>query len=126
MRKKKQSSIPRRKRLSRKGRLTAGKKFIEQYRGKKLIVGYAKWFAVSPLCAAIELKMLGEAISDHLIEHYRNTELKKAEQKKLKKAEMMQETPSQESDHYFAYIAGYTSNGVPYGVTWDDWEISEE
>lgn len=25
----------------------------------------------------------------------------------------------QESDEYFYYIAGYTSNGVPFGITWE-------
>lgn len=26
---------------------------------------------------------------------------------------------NQESDEYFYFIAGYTSNGVPYGITWE-------
>lgn len=25
----------------------------------------------------------------------------------------------QESDEYFYFIIGYTSNGVPYGITWE-------
>lgn len=25
-----------------------------------------------------------------------------------------------ESDEYFYYIAGYTSNGVPFGITWEE------
>jgi len=29
-----------------------------------------------------------------------------------------------DSDEIFYYIAGYTSNGVPYGITWE--EIEEE
>lgn len=28
----------------------------------------------------------------------------------------------EESDETFAYIAGYTSGGVPYGVTWEEWD----
>ena len=27
-----------------------------------------------------------------------------------------------DSDETFAYIAGYTSNGVPFGVTWEEQE----
>jgi hypothetical protein len=27
---------------------------------------------------------------------------------------------SGDSDRSFAYIAGYTENGVPFGVTWDE------
>ena len=26
-----------------------------------------------------------------------------------------------ESDEYFSFIAGYTSNGVPYGLTHEEW-----
>jgi len=26
---------------------------------------------------------------------------------------------NQESDAYFYFIAGYTSNGAPYGITWE-------
>lgn len=25
----------------------------------------------------------------------------------------------EDSDKYFYYIAGYTSNGVPFGITWE-------
>jgi hypothetical protein len=25
----------------------------------------------------------------------------------------------------FAFIAGYTENGVPFGVTWDEWKEPE-
>ena len=30
-----------------------------------------------------------------------------------------------ESDETFAFIAGYTSGGVPYGVTWEEMEEIE-
>lgn len=29
-------------------------------------------------------------------------------------------TYNQESDEYFYYIAGYTSSGVPFGITWEE------
>lgn len=28
--------------------------------------------------------------------------------------------PMFESDEYFAYIAGYTDGGFPYGITWEE------
>ena len=40
-----------------------------------------------------------------------------------KKREMVQELYA-DSDGTFAYIAGYTSAGFPYGVTWE--EIGED
>lgn len=30
-----------------------------------------------------------------------------------------------ESDGTFAFIAGHTSGGAPYGVTWDEWRRVE-
>lgn len=30
------------------------------------------------------------------------------------------------SDDNFAYIAGYTSGGAPYGITWEEWEKFEK
>ena len=30
-----------------------------------------------------------------------------------------------ESDDHFAYIAGYTSGGAPYGITWEEQEELE-
>ncbi|HEY3308961.1 MAG TPA: UPF0158 family protein [Desulfuromonadaceae bacterium] len=30
-----------------------------------------------------------------------------------------------DSDEHFAYIAGYTEGGVPYGVTWEEMEAAE-
>ena len=31
-----------------------------------------------------------------------------------------------EQNEYFAFIAGYTSGGVPYGITWEEWEQMEK
>lgn len=31
-----------------------------------------------------------------------------------------------ESDEYFAFIAGYTENGAPFGITHEEWEEIEE
>jgi len=28
----------------------------------------------------------------------------------------------EDSDEQFAYIAGYTPGGAPFGVTWEEWE----
>ena len=37
---------------------------------------------------------------------------------KLKKVSHGESFPEQ--DEYFYYIAGYTSGGAPYGITWED------
>ena len=38
----------------------------------------------------------------------------------------MFEQPPYEQDEYFAYIAGYTEWGFPYGITWEEWEKLEQ
>ena len=30
------------------------------------------------------------------------------------------------SDEIFAFIAGYTSGGAPYGITWEEMEVIEQ
>lgn len=31
-----------------------------------------------------------------------------------------------DSDDYFSFIAGYTSSGVPFGLTWDEYDPKHE
>ena len=40
---------------------------------------------------------------------------KKKRKNKAYEAEEME----QESDEYFYFIAGYTNNGIPFGITWE-------
>lgn len=106
---------PRRKWLTRNGRLQAAKIFIEQYSGQNLFSDYRKWFAVSSLCAATELKMLGLDTGDLVI---------KAQWSKMKKAKVMKEKEVEEArvsipDEYYAFLYGFTSIEEPYGVTWE-------
>ena len=44
---------------------------------------------------------------------------KKRKQGRKKKHEFSEE-PLIEQDEYFYFIAGYTSGGAPYGITWED------
>lgn len=39
---------------------------------------------------------------------------------KKKKHKVNHEEYEIESDEYFYYIVGYTSNGAPFGVTWEE------
>ncbi len=124
MKKNNRNQGPRRKRLSRSGRLQAGKIFIEQYSGKNLVAGYGKWFAVSFLCATLELKMLGQDISDAVIERYQNGEVNKADWRRIKKGketekEEMEVSRSGMPDEYQAFLYGFMSTEVPLGITWE-------
>jgi hypothetical protein len=48
---------------------------------------------------------------------------KKMAEKKQREQEL--EDFFSDSDEYFAYIVGYTSGGVPYGITWEEMEKLE-
>lgn len=48
----------------------------------------------------------------------------KNKSKRKKKSEIFEDKLF-ESDDTFAFIAGYTSGGVPYGVTWEEMEEME-
>ncbi|MDD2853830.1 MAG: hypothetical protein PHY09_18235 [Desulfuromonadaceae bacterium] len=44
--------------------------------------------------------------------------------KKKPKKRIPEQIPT-DSDEHFAYIAGYTEGGAPYGVTWEEMEAVE-
>jgi len=68
MKKKKNSSLPRHKRLKKESRLQAAICWIPKYDGKNLGKGYSKHFAVDKLCAVKELTLLGYKINDEYVE----------------------------------------------------------
>jgi hypothetical protein len=108
---------PRYKRYNRKQRLIHGPIWIKSYTGKKLYRGYAKHFGVDKLCAVTELEMLGVVFPPNLKEELRRCE-KNLRKKKILKCEPEDIIPDWDCD--FAFIAGYTSGGAPYGVTWEE------
>lgn len=123
---KKKNNTPRRKRLTRKKRLIQGAKWIKEYRGKKLIRGYSNWFGVDNICAITELKMLGVVIPEN-VENNVRASIKAITEHRLKVREKskIENEISFDSDENFAFMAGYTSGGTPYGVTHEDWKALE-
>ena len=109
---------PRRKTLTKKGRLASAKDWITKYNGQNLISGYAKWFGVDKICAINELKTLGVVIPEKLENQIVESLKRKVEQRKLEKekAEVL-DIANYDTDNNFAFIVGYTSGGFPYGLT---------
>ena len=109
---------PRRKRMKRKSRLEAAKHWVKTYTGKHIIKGYRNWFGVDLLCAIQELKMLGIKLDEQYICRVLEGREQQiiAKQKKREKAEELEDLCGSDDDFYF--IAGYTSWGFPYGITW--------
>jgi len=46
-------------------------------------------------------------------------------QRDAERARLAQLPFGDDCDEHFAYIAGYTSNGFPYGITWEEWREIE-
>jgi len=109
----------------RQRRLEQAEQWLKTYEGKNLVRGYRKKFNVNRLCALIELQVLGQPITDEAIEAERLLEGQTQEvcARQKARAELARfVNASSVGDERFAYIAGYTSWGFPYGVTWDELE----
>jgi len=129
VRKKKGHLAPRRKRMTRQGRLSSarGTRWVEKYEGKDIIAGYANWFGVDPLCAVMELRMLGMKIDPE-----RENRIKASIETRAAARKRRQELHAQAefdeiltiSDDNIAYLAGYIPGGAAYGITLE--ELEEE
>lgn len=105
--------------MTRAARLQAAKHWLPAYPGKNVVRGYRRWFGVSDVCAVVELRMLGVAIPDARLEQARRDEQARAAHRARQKEK---HAPSiREWDDEFAFIAGYTEGGAPFGITWDEW-----
>lgn len=112
--------------------------------GGDIIKAYRKKFAVDRMKAVAELQMLGVSLTKEQIDRekaavkaYQEMQrAKKAKRKKNREQKRMQKDIPvfhEDQDDTFYYIAGYTSGGVPYGVTWEEmgfkpdiWETDDQ
>lgn len=117
-------STPKRKRFNRRQRLETARQWLQEYSGKKIVRDYRRYFGVDWPTAFKELEMLGVSISAEYKAAFLKTLAELAAAWEQERAEKLaRENPDQ--NETFAFIAGYTSNGVPYGITWDEWEQLE-
>ena len=140
--KKKQRKTP----VPRAERLKIAPKWLEEYdinvHGKNIIRAYRKHFHVEPICALQELQILEYPLTEEQITKFHETERNKiiqAKAKKRKRRERLEEKREQlrlkklgikypeyifsNSDDNFFFIAGYTSGGAPYGITWEEMNL---
>lgn len=117
--------------MNRAGRLKSARAtgWVRSYRGKDIVRGYARWYGVDRLCAVLELRQLGVHISAEQEARCRSQIEQRAARDARKDGEHGGPDESAhvpESDLTFAYIAGYTPGGAPYGVTWEEYRRLEE
>ena len=125
------NGVPRRLRMNRAARLESAKHWLPTYEGRDVVKGYRKWYGVSTACAIIELRQLGVKIDEQRLIQAKRTEETTARQRAKKKQERTEKLAAEEirpgeSDENFAYIAGYTNWGFPYGVTWEELEAEDD
>lgn len=66
--------------------------------------------------------MLGVDIPDARLEQARRDEQARATARARKKEKHARARNAAEWDDEFAFIAGHTDGGAPYGITWAEWE----
>ena len=93
-----------------------GKKWAKYRKG--LLRTYEKRYGVEAKTASNELKALGVDIPKGL--GYTNPAPPKPKKKKKKEDFYDNWEEDYTQDWYFAYIAGYTSGGAPFGITWEE------
>ncbi len=106
--------------MTRAARLQSAKHWIPSYTGRDIVRGYRKWYGVDTVCAILELRQLGVGIPESRLLEAKRTEETTAQQRRERKSHSEGE-PLYDSDENFAFIAGYTANGAPYGIPWDEW-----
>jgi len=122
--KKKNSKGPRQHRMNREQRLCSARDtdWIHKYAGNSIVNGYRKKYGVDILCAITELRNLGVVIDPKYEAQIRQSIEGAARAKNRKKTQTLQEEADlcPDSDNTFAYIAGYTPGGTPFGIPWDE------
>ena len=95
-------------------RLRKGKQWLLTYTGspKKMNKHYRERFHVDAVTAAKDLQELGVDYTQEQLD-----QIKRAEEQRLRQrlAELYKDC-----DGRFAFIAGYTDGGAPYGVMWEE------
>ncbi len=123
-------STPRRLRMNRAAGLQSAKRWLPTYTGCNIVKGYRKWYGVSTVCAIIELRQLGIKVDELRLVQAKRTEESKARERARKRQQRAEKRAAEdalvESDENFAYIAGYTEWGFPYGVTWEELEAEKD
>ncbi|AZQ62464.1 hypothetical protein EI427_09495 [Flammeovirga pectinis] len=110
------------KTLKRNDRLKSAKIWMKIYPGKNLIKGYANKYAVDKITAIKELRMIGVEISREYEKQLVNA-IERNKLNKLSKKDTENELNAFSEfseDENYAMVIGYTSNGVPYGITFDE------
>ena len=101
-------------------RIARARNWLPTYTGTKVVRAYHKKFHVDLICSARELQEIGYELKPGYMENLIKSEAARVEHRRARKAEKLhsQEYYNDCQDDTFYFIAGYTSGGAPYGLTW--------
>lgn len=104
--------------MKRAARLQAARHWLTTFRGQRVVRSYARWFGVDLECALKELQLLGVELDPRAVEGLRMT---LASRSRPRGAPSAPEVVAQKDyDDDFAFVAGFTAAGFPFGTTWDE------
>ena len=106
----------------REARLRKARQWALTYNGAHIVRVYRKKYGVDPGGAISELEEIG-AITPEKAANLRAGEAARLEhlrRERERKQEQAFHDRWPDSNDTFFFIAGYTSGGAPYGVTWDE------
>jgi len=103
-------------------RLRKARQWVLTYNGSHIVRAYRKRFKVDPTCALNDLGEIGALQPEKLAEMKKAEEirLQKKREERIAKSEREFHERYPDSDDTFFFIAGHTSGGAPYGVTWEE------
>ena len=108
--------------LKREQRLKKARYWLTVYDGseRRIVRNYRKKFLVDIPTALQDLQKLGHVFAPGYVEAVMQGEKQRLLHKEMKK-KVQFESDAEWSDDYFYFIAGHTSGGAPYGITWEEW-----
>ena len=94
-----------------------------KFSGKNVVRRYANWFGVDLLCAVKELYLCGVTLDPAYVAQLKPTFASRSSRRpKQPVADPLSVGYGVDWDENFAYIAGRTEAGFPYGITWEELE----
>lgn len=99
------------------------RQWLTAYQGSNLVRGYRTWYGVSEVCAITELRMLGIQIDESRLEQARRNEQERAARRQRRRQGHAQTDGRADG---FAFFAGHTLGGAPYGVQQEEADAAWE
>lgn len=112
-------------------RLQKARQWLMTYEGtpKHMVKHYKDKFHLDTTCALADLQAIGVEFTQEYLDTVKKNEAERIRIKNdraMAKKQMEYDVRTEDMDGTFSYIAGYTSGGVPYGVTWEEAGIDSE